>query len=342
MFSLVLHERMLQYMFLMYVALFNMWFEGDTETSASQATGYNGTHMHDPAGHMVEHIEDTLSVSLASSESRPPLSLTVGPETESGDSENDNSGANIGKHADGSETNSNAADRLEGIGEVSGQESTDTSLVRFDETSRSVEAVFFPHASLSSTCTTTSMEIIIPLEDDTPDTILPHEMQDEDVEPLEIGVEEHGSDQNIGSLSDGFAPSTEDASQSWDHSQTIVCSSWQVASRFTDAGGTLHKPGSGVILHVPPGAVHKECSVLICTAVCANVDRINHVLDLPNEDVIVSPFVEYWAGRDFRFQLPVTIVLPHALPPDYDLSKVRVYRVAKNNEGHKAEALRGY
>ena len=309
------------------MSLINISFEDDRGTSCPHTTGYSGAHMHDPmhiTNQGVEHSDDSPSVSSASNVRPPLLSSTVGQQTKSNGSENDNSSDGIGKHENVTDVTL-TADDADRPGEVCGRESTDASLARFDDTCLTVEAVC---------STTTSMEIIIPFEDDSTDTLLPPEMQDEDTEPHEIDVEGYGSDRNPVSVSDGSEPSAEYATQSWDHSQTIVCSRWQAALQFTNAGGTLQKPGSDVILHVPLDAVDKKSSVLICTAVCTDIDRINHVLNLPEEDVIVSPLVEYWAGRHFRFQHPVRINLPHILPPDYDLSNVRVYRAVKNSEGH--------
>ena len=323
-------------------------FQDDRRPSAQHTTGYGGTRMHNPtlsADRGEDRAEEHVcGPPAAPGVSPPPIPPSGRPETDSGE------GRTAHSHGDdtGAGTNLSAtdrhADRTEGTGRdrYNDQESTDASLVRVDERSDSVEAISSPRSSLSSTSTTVSIEMTIPLEEeDSPGPTSPPVVQDEDSsEPLGIDFEDCGSGQTPRSLSRSRSPpAAEEASprwdrwDRWDHSQPIVCSRWHAASRFTHAGGALQKPHSDVILRVPPGAVDKECSVTICTAVCANVNRIEHVLNLPEEDVVISPFVEYWAGRDYRFKRPVTIVLPHVLPPDYDLSKVRVYRVVMNNAG---------
>ncbi|XP_070199291.1 uncharacterized protein [Littorina saxatilis] len=114
----------------------------------------------------------------------------------------------------------------------------------------------------------------------------------------------------------------------------LVSMCWHYNATFHSEGGVLRKPGSDVILHVPPGAVNTDRPVVIHTAVCADVDRVHNVLGLSDEEQIVSPLAEYWAGPDFSFERPVCITLPLCLPPDPDLSLLRVYRVSRRQDGH--------
>ncbi|XP_070205710.1 uncharacterized protein [Littorina saxatilis] len=173
-----------------------------------------------------------------------------------------------------------------------------------------------PSRSASSS-SSVSMEINIPTESgDSPDT-------EQYVSGPEPQLSPHP----------GEHTGHDDSGNTWDHSKTIVCSRWQAAASFTTDGGILQKPGSEVVLHVPPGAVDNESSVQVCSAVCVNNEHIYRALKLPGEDLVVSPLAEYWAGPDFHFQLPVQIDLPHFLPPDADLSIVRVYRATKNESG---------
>ncbi|XP_076452075.1 uncharacterized protein LOC143287722 [Babylonia areolata] len=113
----------------------------------------------------------------------------------------------------------------------------------------------------------------------------------------------------------------------------IVCRQWQACFDFTHEGGSLHTEFSDVLLHVPPGAVQNGPSVDVLAAVCANVNQIRHVLQLPEDEEILSPLAEYCAGHGFRFRQPVFITLPHALPTGYDTTQVNVYRVSLGDQG---------
>nr|KAG5686961.1 hypothetical protein BaRGS_021536 [Batillaria attramentaria] len=73
-------------------------------------------------------------------------------------------------------------------------------------------------------------------------------------------------------------------------------------------------------------ALYEDSQVDIHTAVCTDVDRVRQVLRLSEDECVSSPVAEYWAGHEFRFKKPVTITLPHFLPPDPDPSLVHVYR----------------
>ncbi|XP_070176889.1 uncharacterized protein [Littorina saxatilis] len=119
-----------------------------------------------------------------------------------------------------------------------------------------------------------------------------------------------------------------------DNPPPIMSMSWQHKGTFGHTGGVLRKPGSDVILHVPTQALGPDNPVVIHTAVCADIDHVHTVLELAHEEQIVSPLAEYWAGLDFSFQRPVCITLPLCLPPDPDLSLLRVYRVSRRQDGH--------
>ncbi|XP_070199210.1 uncharacterized protein [Littorina saxatilis] len=119
-----------------------------------------------------------------------------------------------------------------------------------------------------------------------------------------------------------------------DNPPPIVSMSWQHKGTFGHTGGVLRKPGSDVILNVPTQALGPDNPVVIHTAVCADIDHVHTVLELADEEQVVSPLAEYWAGLDFSFQRPVCIMLPLCLPPDPDLSLLRVYRVSRRQDGH--------
>ena len=112
----------------------------------------------------------------------------------------------------------------------------------------------------------------------------------------------------------------------------IVSVHWQASWTVRSEGGCFRKTGSDVILQLPPKAV-QDGGVVVHAAICADVDRIRRLLNLSDDEQIVTPLAEYWAGQDFRFQSPVSITLPHFLPPDYDPDHVRVYHVTRTHDG---------
>ena len=112
----------------------------------------------------------------------------------------------------------------------------------------------------------------------------------------------------------------------------IVSVHWQASWKVRPEGGCFRKTGSDVILQVPPKAV-QDGGVVVHAAICADVVRIRRLLSLSDDEQIVTPLAEYWAGQDFRFQNPVSITLPHFLPPDYDPDHVRVYHVTRTHDG---------
>lgn len=114
----------------------------------------------------------------------------------------------------------------------------------------------------------------------------------------------------------------------------VFSRTWQAASLFTRKGGTLRKPGSDVILHVPPYAVKSDDGVEVHAAVCADVAQIRRLLKVSEDEQVVSPLAEFWAGRDFRFHRPVSVALPHWLPENHDPALVQVYHVTRSNNGH--------
>ena len=113
----------------------------------------------------------------------------------------------------------------------------------------------------------------------------------------------------------------------------IVSVQWQASWTVRPEGGCFRKTGSDVILQVPPDAVQEDGGVVVHAAICADVGRIRRLLNLSDDEQIVTPLAEYWAGQDFRFQNPVSITLPHFLPPDYDPDLVRVYHVTRTHDG---------
>ncbi|KAK7477398.1 hypothetical protein BaRGS_00031374, partial [Batillaria attramentaria] len=115
--------------------------------------------------------------------------------------------------------------------------------------------------------------------------------------------------------------------------QPIFSTDWQIVDTLTSSGGIVRKEYSDAILTVPPDAIEEDSQVEIHTAVCTDVDRVRQVVKLSEDECVSSPVAEYWAGHEFRFKKPVTITLPHFLPPDPDPSLVRVYRVTRSPDG---------
>ncbi|KAK7462561.1 hypothetical protein BaRGS_00038390 [Batillaria attramentaria] len=115
--------------------------------------------------------------------------------------------------------------------------------------------------------------------------------------------------------------------------QPIFSTDWQIVDTLTSSGGIVRKEYSDAILTVPPDAIEEDSQVDIHTAVCTDVDRVRQVVKLSEDECVSSPVAEYWAGHEFRFKKPVTITLPHFLPPDPDPSLVRVYRVTRSPDG---------
>ena len=113
----------------------------------------------------------------------------------------------------------------------------------------------------------------------------------------------------------------------------IVSVHWQASWTVRPEGGCFRKTGSDVILQVPREAVQEDGGVVVYAAICADVGRIRLLLNLSDDEQIVTPLAEYWAGQDFRFQCPVSITLPHFLPPEYDPDLVRVYHVTRTHHG---------
>ena len=123
---------------------------------------------------------------------------------------------------------------------------------------------------------------------------------------------------------------------SMEYSTPIFASNWQFCRMLSSDGGDLQKPGSDIILQVPHEAVGKD-NVWVSFAVCADPVQVHHkmkALKLPNYEVIVTPLAEYTAGKEFVFQHPVTIKLPHWLPPDYDPDCVHVYHINHDDDGN--------
>ena len=218
---------------------------------------------------------------------------------------------------------------------VSSQNQVKQSQDGSDTEDSSVTFLYSP-TSEESTSGSVSMEITISLSDpDTADeTLLP---PDDFTDPKVIDIlGKTDSDVHYKLTTLNSNANDVERESEWDDGQPhpIVSTRWQHSDTCDSSGGSFRKPGSDVILHVPSDAVCQDSPVVIHTAVCSDVDRVRRVLQLRDEDQVVSPLAEYWAGPQFRFQRPVCITLPHCLPKDPDLNLVRVYRVSRGPNGH--------
>jgi hypothetical protein len=110
------------------------------------------------------------------------------------------------------------------------------------------------------------------------------------------------------------------------------CPNWQFDGLFTAHGGTLKGANSDVRLEIPAKSTGND-SVLIKGAVYTDLNAAHEHLGLPQEERIVTPVVEYFAGKGFRFQQPVRVVLPHFMSPNASSDKVRAYVCQRSSSG---------
>ncbi|XP_076451982.1 uncharacterized protein LOC143287682 isoform X2 [Babylonia areolata] len=141
------------------------------------------------------------------------------------------------------------------------------------------------------------------------------------------------SDENSGEVNIGGKCHASDAYRSENTvPPPIFVEDWQTSIVLNKEGGCLKQDNSDVVLRVPADAV-EDNPVEVHAAVCANVDHIRDVLKLSDDEEVISPVAEYWAGEIFHFQRPVTVELPHILPSDCDPELVYVYHVSRNQHG---------
>ncbi|KAK7450510.1 hypothetical protein BaRGS_00039941 [Batillaria attramentaria] len=108
---------------------------------------------------------------------------------------------------------------------------------------------------------------------------------------------------------------------------------WQVSARFSSFGGTLRKQGSDVTLIVPAGAVDRDTTVDIYSAINGNVELLERFLCLIDDQYVVTPLAEYSAANMRKFQQHVCIKMKHCMPPNTSPRHVRVYSVKDRAAG---------
>ncbi|KAK7480626.1 hypothetical protein BaRGS_00028098 [Batillaria attramentaria] len=117
-------------------------------------------------------------------------------------------------------------------------------------------------------------------------------------------------------------------------SKFIFSDSCQFIGEFSCSEGKL-LGDSDVILVVPENAIQHPDKVTIAGAVCVDLNTVHDTLRLDQDEVIVSPIVEYVTDReDFAFQKPVQVYLPHFLPRSFSPHDVSVCLFHKGNDGN--------
>ncbi|KAK7480552.1 hypothetical protein BaRGS_00028214 [Batillaria attramentaria] len=125
-------------------------------------------------------------------------------------------------------------------------------------------------------------------------------------------------------------------------SQLIFSKGCQLRGEFSSVGGQL-QGDSDVILVVPENAIQHPDTVTIAGAVSVDLKTVHDKLGLDQDEVIVSPVIEYVTEReDFVFQKSVRVYLPHFLPGSFSPNDVSVYQFYKGEDGniHTEKAVR--
>ncbi|XP_025089351.1 uncharacterized protein LOC112561223 isoform X2 [Pomacea canaliculata] len=156
--------------------------------------------------------------------------------------------------------------------------------------------------------------------------------------------EECGSRESLTNAHDSYYTEEQDFLHSSKSTQTVLknilpdpvlSEDWQFSNEFSVMGGKLQGNDSDVILEIPVGGIGKDEVVTIHGAVSTDLNKAYSKLDLPKDEVIVSPIVEYFAGLGFTFQKAVKIVLPSFMPPNVSLEHIHVYQFhSENNKVH--------
>nr|KAG5710819.1 hypothetical protein BaRGS_026970 [Batillaria attramentaria] len=118
-----------------------------------------------------------------------------------------------------------------------------------------------------------------------------------------------------------------------DDEQPVFSPDWQFSQHISTTGGCVQGDQSDVILDIPQGALSQEQVVEIRGAVCTSLDEVHKQLSLPEDEYIVSPVVEYFAGPGFRSQKAMRVVMPHFLHPAFSGSSVKVYHFRRDRLG---------
>ncbi|KAK7495790.1 hypothetical protein BaRGS_00013010 [Batillaria attramentaria] len=110
---------------------------------------------------------------------------------------------------------------------------------------------------------------------------------------------------------------------------------WSMSNDYTSKGGELQCPGSDVKLRIPEKAIKKSDKITVKAAVSTELEIAHSALKLSDDEVIASPVVEYSSGqdKDFKFDEPVIIKMPHFVPQDCPEDSIRVYKFRRDSSG---------
>ncbi|XP_025095971.1 uncharacterized protein LOC112564983 isoform X2 [Pomacea canaliculata] len=113
----------------------------------------------------------------------------------------------------------------------------------------------------------------------------------------------------------------------------MFCTQWHACHTFSSRGGTLQIRDSEAKLSVPPNAVKKGSYLDVRAATATDLPFIHYSLQLPENEIIMSPVVEFQADECFQFDRWVDITVPHFLPSSCIDDDVKVYHVDRNSDG---------
>lgn len=123
----------------------------------------------------------------------------------------------------------------------------------------------------------------------------------------------------------------------------IFSASWQFFNNFSADGGHLQGPKSDVYLNIEKGAVLQGTNITIYGAVYTDLTTVHNHLNLPMNESIASPVVEYCASiSKFESHVPMSIILPHFVtkPVSHESLKVYCFRHATPPAGFYLKPLR--
>ncbi|KAK7489179.1 hypothetical protein BaRGS_00019557 [Batillaria attramentaria] len=114
-------------------------------------------------------------------------------------------------------------------------------------------------------------------------------------------------------------------------SEPIFNKTWGLKKEFSPSGGYLQGEASDVRLEIPREAL--VGSVCVWGAICTDTKAVEEKLDLPEDEFIITPVAEYFAGSEFKSAEPVRIFLPYFLPSSFVKEKARAYRFYRDDAG---------
>ncbi|KAK7482134.1 hypothetical protein BaRGS_00026599 [Batillaria attramentaria] len=114
--------------------------------------------------------------------------------------------------------------------------------------------------------------------------------------------------------------------------ELALCDELQFTGKLTSDGGEF-QADSDVKLIVPKNAIPPGKKITVWGAVCVDLDFVHKRCCLKDDEIVVSPAVEYLTKKGFTFQKPVQIQLPHFAPDSSSPYTIRVYQFHKQDDG---------